>query len=428
MAEPVLPPPSAPPASTLPRPSAEEEERYFRKGLGLRAEVREQVNSEFHSALVGRFREQGFRLVAGSTTFRLAREFGFCYGVERAVDYAYETLRRFPGRRIVLTGEIIHNPGVNKRLRELGLRFLGDPEVPGPQALGPEDVVLLPAFGVTAPELVALRGRGAIVVDTTCGSVLNVWKNVERYARDGFTSLVHGKVSHEETRATVSRVLLTPGGHYLVVYDMAEARLVADTIRGGPQALSREAFLARFAGACSPGFDPDLHLARIGVANQTTMLSSESLAIARLVGEALAARLGAEAARSAFRSFDTICSATQDRQDALRDLIEERPGLLVVIGGYNSSNTGHLVEMAEGKVPAFHIEGPRCLLDARRILHKPVGRKDEVLAEGWLPQGPLTIGLTAGASTPDVVIGAVVERLLELRGEVLPPAASPTPA
>lgn len=414
---------SSEPASTP--VDAGEEQRYFRKGLGLRAEVREQVVSEFHSELVARFKASDFRLTFGDVTFRLAREFGFCYGVERAVDYAYETLRRFPGRRIVLTGEIIHNPGVNQRLRALGLKFLGDPEVPDAGALAPEDVVLLPAFGVAVPQFEALRRSGAVVVDTTCGSVLNVWKNVERYARDGFTSLVHGKVSHEETRATVSRVLLTPGGHYLVVFDLAEARLVADYLCGRGR---REAFLKRFAGCMSPGFDPDLHLARIGVANQTTMLSSESLAIARLVREAVVERYGAAEGATRFRSFDTICSATQDRQDALADLIAERPDLLIVIGGYNSSNTGHLVEMAEGRVPVYHIESPAGLVDARRIRHKPVGGRAEQESEGWLPPGPVTVGVTAGASTPDVVIGDVVARILALRGQAAEGGATPARA
>jgi 4-hydroxy-3-methylbut-2-enyl diphosphate reductase len=282
-----------------------------------------------------------------------------------------------------------------------------------------------------------------VVVDTTCGSVLNVWKNVERYAKEGFTSLVHGKFSHEETRATVSRVLLTPGGHYLVVFDMAEAEIVADYVRGRG---NRAEFLRRFAPAASPGFDPDRDLRRIGVANQTTMLSSESLAIARLIGAAIAERDGAPSALPApglggtpagFRSFDTICSATQDRQDALAALIGERPDLLVVIGGYNSSNTGHLLEMAAGKMPAFHIEGPGGLLSATRVRHKPASfpaggpgapsahSKTEIESEGWLPAGPLTIGLTAGASTPDVVIGQVVGRILELRGSPLAGQASP---
>jgi 4-hydroxy-3-methylbut-2-enyl diphosphate reductase len=397
------------------------EERYFRKGLGLRPSARQEVSAEWRSDWVAAFRENGYTLEVGEITFRLAREFGFCYGVERSVDYAYETLERFPDRRIVLTGEIIHNPRVNARLREKGIRFLGDPEVPDAAAIGPADVVLLPAFGVATGEFDAIRHSGAVVVDTTCGSVLNVWKNVERYARDGLTSVVHGKVHHEETRATVSRVGLHPGAHYLVVLDLAEAEAVARFVREGGDA---EAVLARFAPPrTSPGFDPRRHLERIGVANQTTMLSSESLAIARLLGEALEARFGDSADRARFRSFDTICSATQDRQDALAELIREPLDLLLVIGGYNSSNTGHLAEMAEGVVPAFHIEGPLSLVSPERLRHKPVGAPPEAEARDWLPRaGPLRVGLTAGASTPDAVIGGVVERLLALRGEAPGPA------
>jgi 4-hydroxy-3-methylbut-2-enyl diphosphate reductase len=297
----------------------------------------------------------------------------------------------------------------------MGIRFLGDDEVPDVGSLAPDDVVLLPAFGVTAGQFDALRATGSVVVDTTCGSVLNVWKNVERYAREGFTSLVHGKASHEETRATVSRVLLHPGGQYIVVLDMEEAEAVAAYVRGGGD---RDAFLRRFRGKTSPGFDPDLHLQRMGVANQTTMLSSESLAIARRIGDAIVERYGEAEAASRFRSFDTICSATQERQDALLALIQEPLDLLIVIGGYNSSNTGHLLEMAIGRVPAFHIKGAECLVARDEIRHKPAGRRDEVVSKDWLPDGPLTIGLTAGASTPDVVIGAVVDRVLRLRGTV----------
>lgn len=401
------------------------EDRYFRKGLGLRQEVRGQVAAEYRSDWAEAFRAAGHVLSfsdesGARTTFRLAREWGFCYGVERSVDYAYETLRRFPDRRIVLTGEIIHNPSVNARLRELGIRFLGDPDVPDESAIGPDDVVLLPAFGVATGPFAHLRDSGAVLVDTTCGSVLNVWKNVERYARDGLTSLVHGKVHHEETRATVSRAGLHPPSHYIVVLDMEEANAVVEAIEGRAD---RAAFLARFAHPrSSPGFDPDRDLARIGVANQTTMLSSESLAIARVVRAALERRHGDAADPRRFRSFDTICSATQDRQDALAELIEDPLDLLLVVGGYNSSNTGHLAEMAHGKVPAFHIKGPECLVSAERILHKGIHGPDECESTGWLPRaGDATIGLTAGASTPDAILGAVLERVLELRG--LEPAA-----
>jgi 4-hydroxy-3-methylbut-2-enyl diphosphate reductase len=396
------------------------EERYFRKGLGLRAEVKDRIAGDYHSAIVQRFRENDFTLTVGDVTFRLAKEFGFCYGVDRAVDYAYETLAKFPDRRVVLTGEIIHNPGVNERLRALGIRFVGDPDVPDLDAVREGDVVLLPAFGVPAEDFDRLRRSGAVLVDTTCGSVLNVWKNVERYAREGFTAIVHGKWNHEETKATCSRVRIHPGGHYLVVLDLAEGDLVADYVRRGGD---REAFLARFARAASPGFDPDRDLQRVGLANQTTMLSSESLEIARRVERAIVDRYGPEEKPRRFRSFDTICTATQDRQDALETLIREPLDLLLVIGGHNSSNTGHLAEMAVGRVPAYHVAGPESLLSRDAILHRPVGEKGVAEAHGWLPDGPVRIGVTAGASTPDVTIGSVVARVLALRGAAAPALA-----
>lgn len=399
------------------------EARYFRKGLGLRQSVRGEVDEEYCSEIVQAFREHDYELRFGGTTFRLAREFGFCYGVERSVDYAYETLKRFPDRRIVLTGEIIHNPKVNGRLRELGVRFFGATDLPDASALEADDVVILPAFGVATGAFDEIRASGAVMVDTTCGSVLNVWKNVERYAKAGMTSLMHGKVHHEETRATVSRTCLYDDAHYIVVFDMAEAELVADYIREGGD---RGAFLGRFpAPRTSDGFDPDRHLARIGVANQTTMLAGESLAIARLIGRALEDRYGDADDVTRFRSFDTICSATQERQDALADMLEDAPDLMLVVGGYNSSNTGHLAEMADGLVPAWHVKGPECLVSPKCIRYKPVGGKDETEAADWLPtDGPLMIGLTSGASTPDAVLGAVVRRVLELRGS---PSQGETP-
>ena len=408
---PAAPPHSEPPIAPL-------SDRYFRKGLGLRTEVKDVISGDYASDLVRRFRENGFTLEAKDLTFRLAREFGFCYGVDRAVDYAYQTVAKFPDRRVILTGEIIHNPGVNARLRALGIRFVGDPEIPALSAVKPGDIVLLPAFGVTADDFATLAKSGAVLVDTTCGSVLNVWKSVERYAREGFTSLVHGKWNHEETRATCSRVGLTPGGRYLVVLDLAEAAVVCGWIRrlSARSAEDRAAFLARFSAAASPGFDPDHDLERIGVANQTTMLSGESIEIARRIGRALADRHGEASLATRFRSFDTICSATQDRQDALSELVAEPLDLVLVIGGYNSSNTGHLAEMAEGVVPAYHIDGPEALVSADLVRHKAVGGRGMVESRGWLPAGRLRIGVTAGASTPDVMIGSVVRRVMELRG------------
>ncbi len=387
----------------------------IRKGFGLRQEVAGDLARDYHSDLVQRARESGYRLEWPGLVVRIAEEFGFCYGVERAVDYAYEARMRFPERRLFVTGEIIHNPGVNRRLRELGYQFLDGSHGSTLRFddLTAEDVVLLPAFGVTMELLTRLRAIGCVLVDTTCGSVLNVWRNVESYAKSGFTCLIHGKWNHEETRATASRALQHAGGQYLIVRDMDEALQVAAYIEGDAR---RAAFDARFREAASPGFDPDRDLGRIGMANQTTMLSSESLAIAARVREALERRFGAAAAAERFRSFDTICSATQDRQDAVRRLMESPPDLMLIIGGFNSSNTGHLAEICAGVVPTYHVEGADGLLDAQRIRHKPIHERELVETDGWLPAGPVEIGVTAGASTPDKEIGRLIDRLLLLRG------------
>ncbi|HET8945361.1 MAG TPA: 4-hydroxy-3-methylbut-2-enyl diphosphate reductase [Candidatus Polarisedimenticolia bacterium] len=388
---------------------------YYQRGFGLKEEVSPRLHADYHSGLVERLKASGHRLAAGDLTFLLAREFGFCYGVERAVEYAYETRRRFPDRAIWLTGEIIHNPHVNQRLQEMGIGFLREASGAGPgiDAVKREDVVIMPAFGVTVQEMQAFRERGCILVDTTCGSVLNVWKNVDRFSASGFTALIHGKYAHEETRATASRTTRQPGGRYLIVRDRTESGKVCDYIRNGGD---REAFLRDFAPACSPGFDPDRDLARVGLANQTTMLSSESLQIQEEIRQALADRYGAAAIEEHFRAFDTICSATQDRQDAIVELLGQKPDLMVVIGGYNSSNTNHLTALAGRTVPTFHIEDATCIESARSIRHKPFGQTAERRTEGWLPAGPVILGLTAGASTPNNKIGEVVAAIAALRG------------
>jgi 4-hydroxy-3-methylbut-2-en-1-yl diphosphate reductase len=388
-------------------------DNYFQKGFQLKSVVAPVLVANYHSQVVERLKEFGYAARAGDMRLRLAREFGFCYGVDRAVEYAYETRAKFPDRRIFLSGEIIHNPDVNGRIEKMGIRLLADgtdPEVRY-REVQPDDVVLLPAFGVTTGEMAFLRARGCVLVDTTCGSVLNVWKNVHNYAREGFTAVIHGKHYHEETKATASQALTHPNGHYLVVRDLDEAELVCGFIRGE---VNREAFVKRFEKAMSPGFDPDQHLARIGLANQTTMLMSESLAVQELLRKAMALRYGAELPQR-FRAFDTICSATQDRQDAvLRMLDEGGLDLMIVIGGYNSSNTQALARICAGRLPTFHIKGPEGL-DGAVIHHRPVGGHDEESVSGWLPAGPIAVGLTAGASTPNNVVGEVVERVLALR-------------
>src|ERR1700694_1021540 len=396
-----------------------EQDTYFRKGFGLKNEVRDTLAADYPGRLVDLLRQRDFSLTARDVTVRLAREFGFCYGVERAVEYAYQTRRKFPERRISLVGEIIHNPHVNAKLREMGVEIL----VPGEAGFDygvvrPEDVVIMPAFGVTMADFETLRALGCVMVDTTCGSVLNVWKRVDSYARDGFTALIHGKYYHEETKATSSQVTKYPGGKYVVVRDMAEARIVCEYIEGRG---TRESLVARFGDKMSPGVKPETDLQRVGVANQTTMLSGESLAIAAEVGKSMARRWGDDALKEHFRTFDTICSATQERQDAVLKLMTEPLDLMVVIGGYNSSNTTHLAAICEEKVPTYHIEDAACIdVEDGSIRYRPVGREHtEARREGWLPAGPLAIGITAGASTPNNKIGETIERIAALRGATL---------
>jgi 4-hydroxy-3-methylbut-2-enyl diphosphate reductase len=389
----------------------------YRKGLDLKEAVAGALAADYDSSLVEAIKADGYRHRAGRLTVHLAHEFGFCYGVDRAVDYAYQARQRFLDRPVFLTGEIIHNPDVNDKLRAAGIRFLSDPGETA-AALGPNDVVILPAFGVSVGELADFQSRGCTLVDTTCGSVLNVWKNVTRYARDGFTALIHGKYKHEETRATASQALTVPGGRYLVVLDRAEAEIVCDYIRHGGD---RDAFLARFAHAASPGFDPDRDLIRVGLANQTTMLMSESLEIGVVVERAMRDRYGDEALAAHYRAFDTICSATQERQDAVLELLDrERVDLMVVIGGYNSSNTCNLARLCAARVPTYHIADASCLDSGQTIRHRPVGaakaHANEVESDGWLPAGTIAVGLTAGASTPNAIVGRVVQRLAALAG------------
>jgi 4-hydroxy-3-methylbut-2-en-1-yl diphosphate reductase len=394
------------------------ENTYFRRGFGLKAEIEGRLAADYHSTVVETLRANQYRLTVGSLTFRLAREFGFCYGVDRAVDYAYETRVKFPDRRLYLVGEIIHNPHVNQKLRDMSVQFLvrgeeGEFDFSG---ITTDDVVILPAFGVTIGDFERLRGIGCVLVDTTCGSVLNVWKRVESYARDGFTAIIHGKHWHEETKATASQVMKYPQGRYLVVFDMEEARLVCDFIeRKADPTVLRE----RLAKAASPGFDFERDLVRVGIANQTTMLSGESLAIAEEVRRSMVQRYG-DVAGEHFRSFDTICSATQERQDAVVALLEEPLDVMVVVGGYNSSNTCHLAALVHSRgVPIFHIEDADAVdPDAGSVRHQPIGTKREEVAPAWL-NGARIIGITAGASTPNNKIGETVARICRTAGEDL---------
>ena len=390
------------------------ENKIIRTSFGLKNLILEDLERDYKSPLVEKMKAEGNRLVLGNLDFRLAEEFGFCYGVDKAVDFAYETLKKFPGKRIFITNEIIHNPRVNLRLRELGIEFLNGAYSEGKTIddVTKDDVVIIPAFGSTVADLNVLKTKGCVMVDTTCGSVVHVWKRVEKYAKDSFTSIIHGKMKHEETMATSSQVTQFNTGKFIVVRDIEQAGRVCNYIeRGG----DKQAFLNEFQGAFSEGFDPDRDLERVGCANQTTMLSSESLEIADMVKQSLVRKFGSSHVDEHFRSFDTICSATQDRQDAVLKLAKSDVDLILVIGGYNSSNTTHLVEISSQYKPAYHIEDAHDIVSLWEIRHQPVGRHEQVSTRDWLISGAAKIGLTAGASTPNRVIEDIINRIHELR-------------
>ncbi len=383
------------------------------------ASVQAQVENHYRSALVEQIRDAGGVLAVGNTIIRLARQFGFCYGVERAIDLAYAARKVFPDRKISLLGEIIHNPDVNAQMSTLGIRHLpARPSAEEIGGLGPEDIVIVPAFGAEVATVEAVKAAGSQIVDTTCGDVMSVWKRVRQNAQHQVTSIIHGKASHEETRATASRALgADTKGHYLIILDLAQADLVCDFIRDGGDPAS---FLSHFEGARSPGFDPTVHLERVGVANQTTMLRGETEEIQNRIRAAVANRDSGSTTN--FRHFDTICGATQERQDALFSLLGEPLDLLVVIGGYNSSNTTHLVEIGEKKLPTWFVRNAGCLVSKDQIRHFDIHQKSEITSSGWLPPSEkrLVVAVTAGASCPNNLIEETIRRLLELRGEQVP--------
>ncbi len=377
--------------------------------------VAAEVAVHFHSSIVEKLRDRGGKLTIGNTTLLLAEQFGFCYGVERAIDLAYASRRVFPDQRIFLIGEIIHNPDVNGHLREMGIVSLPWQELGGDyEHLTEEDVVIVPAFGAPTGFMDKVRKKGCAVVDTTCGEVMKVWRRVRGYAADGVTSIIHGKSDHEETRATASRALgVDGGGHYLVVLTLEDVDYLCGYIRHRG---NRREFLTRFKDSHSPGFDPDLHLGKVGVANQTTMLKSETEEIQRRIRQAITDRDGDA---TSFHFFDTICGATQERQDALFEMLKKPMDLLLVVGGYNSSNTAHLVEIAEPQVPTFFIRDSSCIRSLEEITHYDLHRGEEITTAHvkWLqPDRQVTVGITAGASCPNNLIEDTIVKVFELRG------------
>ncbi|HEY9905229.1 MAG TPA: 4-hydroxy-3-methylbut-2-enyl diphosphate reductase [Candidatus Sericytochromatia bacterium] len=383
-------------------------ENYHRKGFGHEAEVANQLQSEYQSKLIQEIRENNYRLQRGDVTIRLAEAFGFCWGVERAVAMAYETRQHFPTERIWMTNEIIHNPSVNQRLQEMQVEFI--PVIAAQKdfsVVGAGDVVILPAFGASVQEMQLLNDKNCKMIDTTCPWVSKVWNTVEKHKKKDYTSIIHGKYKHEETVATSSFA-----GKYLIVLNMKEAEYIADYILNGG---NRDEFLAKFSRACSAGFDPDQDLGQIGIANQTTMLKSETEQIGKLFERTMMKKYGPSELNDHFQNFNTICDATQERQDAMLGLVEEKLDLMVVIGGFNSSNTTQLQQIAiERGIPSYHIDSADRIGTGNQVEHKPLHRDLEV-KENWLPSGSIVVGITSGASTPDKVVEEAIEKIFELK-------------
>lgn len=383
-------------------------DNYHRQGFGHQQEVTGVLNQEYQSDLIQKIRQNNYQISQGDVTIRLAEAFGFCWGVERAVAMAYETRTHFPHQTIWITNEIIHNPSVNQRLKEMNVDFI--PVIDNQKdfsLVNSGEVVILPAFGASVAEMRLLNDKGCTIVDTTCPWVSKVWNSVEKHKKRSYTSIIHGKYKHEETVATSSFA-----GTYLVVLNLEEANYVANFILNGG---NKEEFLAKFKNAYSQGFNPDKDLDRIGIANQTTMLKSETEEIGKLFEQTMLKKYGPTQLNEHFMSFNTICDATQERQDAMLELVREKLDLMVVIGGYNSSNTTHLQEIAiEYDIPSYHIDrASRISLD-NKIEHKPLG-KDLEIKENWLPQAKITVGITSGASTPDKIVEDVIQKIFALK-------------
>ena len=388
--------------------SLQHSENYHRKGFGREAEVTDMLQSEYQSTLVQQIRDNNYTLQRGDVTIRLAQAFGFCWGVERAVAMAYETRQHFPTQRIWITNEIIHNPSVNQRLREMEVGFI--PVEAGKKDFSmveSGDVAILPAFGASVEEMQLLQDKNCTIVDTTCPWVSKVWNTVEKHKKGNYTSIIHGKYKHEETIATSSFA-----GKYLVVLNMEQAEYVADYILNGGD---RNEFMAKFSPSYSAGFDPDKDLEQIGIANQTTMLKSETEQLGKLFERTMMRKYGPDKLNQHFQSFNTICDATQERQDAMFQLVEEKLDLIVVIGGFNSSNTTHLQEIPTTRgIPSYHIDSGDRIHSGNQIEHR-LHDGNLQLTENWLPKGTITVGITSGASTPDKVVADVVEKILALK-------------
>lgn len=357
----------------------------------------------------------------GSVKVSLARHFGFCFGVENAIEIAYQTLDAHADKRIFFLSEMIHNPDVNRDLEDRGVRFIFTPE--GEQlipwdGLSEEDIVVVPAFGTTIEIQSALDERGIdpYTYNTTCPFVEKVWSRSAELGDAGYSVIVHGKARHEETRATFSHSIRS--APTVVVRDLDEADMLCAIIRGeaGPESFDRS-----FGEKCSSGFDHELHLDRVGVVNQTTMLAVETREIARRIRQALVDRYGEDEIDEHFAdTSDTLCYATNENQNATYALVESKADLALVVGGYNSSNTSHIVHLCEAAMPTYFVKNAGEIVSREEIRHFDLERREVATSRNWLPEEPVHLVLTCGASCPDAVVDSVLSRILSLFDSVKP--------
>ena len=372
------------------------------------------MEEQFESDTVKELKESNYVLDRTNVRVYLAKDFGFCWGVERSIALAYEAAAHFPGKNLHITNELIHNPTVNDKLKDMNVNFIpkegGEDGGKDFSGVGEGDVVILPAFGASITEMDYFDKKNVEVVDTTCPWVSKVWNTVDLHQRRGLTSIIHGKYQHEETVATTSFC-----EDYICVKDMKQAEYVANYIINGGD---KEEFVAKFSHAMSKGFDPDKHLTKVGLANQTTMYKKETRAIGQLFQKAMLQKYGPVDVKSHYMEFDTICDATQERQDAIHTLVENKEELeldfILVVGGWDSSNTQHLLEipMLAG-LPGYHINKCDCISADNTITHRKMD--GEVVTEPFLGKGKSVIGVTSGASTPDKAVQDSLERIFLLK-------------
>ena len=355
-------------------------------------------------------------LERGNVRFKLARHFGFCFGVENAIETAFRALSENPGKRLFLLSEMIHNPMVNNDLVSRGVKFLFATDGTGLielSELRADDMVIVPAFGTTLELMQQLRDRGIdpTLYNATCPFVEKVWNRSAQLGAQGFTIVIHGKHYHEETRATFSHARKSAAS--VIVRDMSEAQLLARYLRG--EAKSQD-FALDFAAKFSDGFDPDRDLRRIGVVNQTTMLAHETQAITDYLRQQMCLRYGEQKLSDHFADTrDTLCYATEENQQAVRAMVATGGDVAIVIGGYKSSNTAHLAKLCAESVPTFHIQDAAEIVSADEIFHMEFATRNIISTRAWLPKKrPLEVLLTAGASSPDALVDQVIERILEV--------------